>query len=121
MQVQDRQYLGDLRRAAGVRRQDPRAEPFALPRLLVDALVVDPRRADRERPRADRHAPFLRATITDDQPLAVLIDLVHERADVLVNLGLERRRDHPTRALTSEIIERAPTLIVLPDGEPANI
>jgi hypothetical protein len=120
VQVQDREHLGHLRRPSGVRRQDPRAEPLALT-FLIDALVVDLRRADRDRPRADRHAPLPRTTITDDQPLAVLIDLLRERGNVLLNLGLERRRDHPTRTLTREIIERDPTLIVLPDREPANI
>ena len=109
------------RRAPRVRRQNLRAEPLPLPTVLVDALVVDPRRPDRNRPRADRHAALPRPTNADHQPLVVLIDLVHERADVLVDLGLERGRDHPTRSLASEIIERDPTLVVLPDGEPANI
>ena len=121
VQVQDRQHLGDLRRPSGVRRQDPRAEPLALPTLIIDALVVHPRRVDRDRTRAHRHPPLSRAAVADDQPLAVLIDLVHKRSDVLINLGLERRADHPTRALTSKIIERDPTLVLLPDGEPANI
>jgi hypothetical protein len=119
-QVQDRQHLSHLRRAPRVRRQDPRAKPLALPALLIDALVVHARRPERDRPRADRHAPLPRASVTDDQPLVVLIDLVHERADVL--LGLERRGDHPPRALPREVVQREPDLIVaLPDGEPANI
>lgn len=50
VQVQDRENLGHLRRSAGVRRQDLRAEPLALPSLLIVALVVDPRRADRHVP-----------------------------------------------------------------------
>ena len=121
VQIQDRQHLGHLRRPPRVRRQDPRAEPLALPGLLVDALVVHPRRPDRDRARADRHPPLPRPAVADHQPLAVLVDLVHERADVLIDLGLERRRDHPASALPREIIERDPTLVVLPDGEPANI
>jgi hypothetical protein len=121
VQIQDRQHLGHLRGPPRVRRQDPRAEPLALPALLINALVVDARRADRDRPRPDRHAALPRTAVTDDQPLTVLIDLLHERADVLVNLDLERRGDHPPRALPREIIEREPTLIILPDGEPANI
>ena len=80
VQVQDRQHLGHLRRPPRVRRQDPRAEPLALTGLLVDALVVHPRRPDRHRARPDRHPPLPRTTVADDQPLAVLIDLVHERA-----------------------------------------
>ena len=121
VQVQDRQHLGHLRRPPRVRRQDLRAEPLALPGLLVDALVVDPRRPDRHRARAHGHPPLPRATVADDQPLAVLADLIRERRHVLVDLGLERRRDHPASALPREIIERDASLVVLPDGEPANI
>jgi hypothetical protein len=121
VQVQDREHLGHLRRAPRVRRQDPRAEPLALPGLLVDPLVIDPRRPDRHCPRTDGHAPLPGATVADHQPLAILANLVHERAHVLVNLGLQRGGDHPTSALPRQIIERAASLVVLPDREPANI
>ena len=122
VQVQDRQHLGHLRRPPRIRRQDPRAEPRALAGLLIHALVIHARRPDRHRPGADRDAPLPRATVPDHQPLAVLINHLHERAHVLVNLGLERPRDHPASALPREIIKRDPTIfVVLPDREPANI
>ena len=72
-------------------------------------------------PEPDRQPALPRAPVADDQPLAVLADLIGERRDVLVDLGLERRRDHPASALPREIIERDAILVVLPDGEPANI
>ena len=59
--------------------------------------------------------------LPDHQPLAIRADLIDQQADVLLDLGLERRRDHPTSALPSETIERDTSLVVLPDREPANI
>ena len=76
---------------------------------------------DRQRARADRQLARLRLAVADHQALAVLVALIDERRDVLVDLGLERRRDHPKRALPSEIIERDLHLVVLPDGRRANI
>jgi hypothetical protein len=107
------------RRPASVDRQDPRQTACASP-SPVDALVVDPRSADRHRPRADRPPPLPPATVADHQPLALLIDLLGT-SDVLLGLRLERRGDRPTRALPREIIQCDPTFFVLPDGEPANM
>ena len=122
VQVQDRQHLGHLRRPPRVRRQDPRAEPLALPGLLVDALVVHPRRPDRDRPRPDRHAcapahgrcgrpaacrprrPRPRTTPTYSSTSASSAAAIIRRA--------------PSRARSSSVTA---TLVVLPDGEPANI
>jgi hypothetical protein len=56
------------------------------------------------------------------RPLSlVLADLLGERGDVLLDLGLQRRRDHPASALPRQIIQRDPALDLLPHGEPANI
>jgi len=60
-------------------------------------------------------------TIANDQPLAVLAHLIRERRHVVIDLGLERRRDHPASTLPREFVERDATLVVLPDREPANI
>jgi hypothetical protein len=121
VQVEDRQHLGHLRRAPRARRQDLRAKPPALPALLIDAPVVDPWRPDRDRPGPDRQLLLTSATIANHQPLPALIDLLDERADVLVDLRLQRRGDHPASTLPRQIIERDRTLNLLPDGEPANI
>ena len=86
----------------------------------ADALIVHARSPDRDRPRPDRHPALPRSRVTDDQSLPVLTNFLGERADVLVDLGLKRRSDHPTRTLPREIIKRDRALI-LPDGEPANI
>ena len=38
--------------------------------------------------------------------MTVLVELVAEPSDVLVGLGPQRRSDHPTSSLPSELIER---------------
>ena len=49
--------------------------------------------------------------VAHDKPLGVLIDLIDKRADVLLDLDLQRRGDHPASTLTSERIERRCDLI----------
>ena len=53
-------------------------------------------------PDPDRDAPLPRVTVADHQPLPILADGVNERAAVLVDLGLERRRDHPASVLARD-------------------
>src|SRR5215213_6473829 len=120
-QVEHRQHIVDLRRAPRVGRQDPRREPLALPALAVNALVVDPGRLDRDGARPDRHPALPGATVAHHQPPAVLAALIGEPLDILADLGLKRGRDHPARPFAREHIERDRDLVVLPDGEPANI
>ena len=98
-EVQDRDHLPDLRRPSRVRRQDPRAELLPMPGVIVDALVVDPRRAQRERPRPNRHATLPRPAVADHQPMPLLVDLLLVPGDVLIRLG-------PSAAA---IIRRAPS------------
>src|SRR5690606_3697499 len=105
-----------------VGRQDPRAELLALPGVLVDAPIVDPRRADRHGARTDSHPPLAGAAIAHNQPPTVRVALISEPLDVVGDLGLQRGRDHPPRTLAREIIERDHDLVVvLPNREPANI
>ena len=56
--------------------------------------------------------PLPGATVAHHQPLAVLAALVGEALDVVGSLGLQRGRDHPTRALARELVERDRDLIV---------
>jgi len=110
--------FGDRRAYAGSTRE---LNLWAPTGRLVGALVVDPRRADRHGARPDRQLALTAPPVADDEPLAVPIDLLVERRDVLVDLRLERRDDHPTSALPRKIIQRDPGLNILPDGKPANI
>src|SRR4051794_16594211 len=52
---------------------------------------------------------------------AVFVALLREPLDVVGDLGLQGRRDHPARTLTGEVIERGRDLVAVPDAEPANI
>jgi len=66
--------------------------------------------------RPDRQLALTRATVADNQPAAVLVDLIDEAGQVVIDLGLQRRSDHPARTLTSQLVERARDLMVLPTG-----
>lgn len=113
----------DLRPSASAARSgaDLRAVAHPLARLLVDAAVIDARRAQPHRARADRNPPLLGAPVAAHQPVSLLVELVDERADVLLDLGLERRRDHPPRALPGQVVERVRDLLVASVVDPANI
>jgi hypothetical protein len=120
-QVEHRQHVADLRRAPCVARQDPRAKAPALAGLGIDTAIIHTRRAQRHRARADRQLALLGAAVAPDQAPAALVELLDERSDVLLDLGLERRRDHAPSTLAGELVEPDPLLVLLPDGEPANI
>jgi hypothetical protein len=62
----------------------------------------------------NRQLALTRTAITHHQPPAVLIDVVDERADVLLDLRLKRRRDHPARAFPREIVQRHRRVSLIP-------
>jgi hypothetical protein len=101
----------------GCLRHEQRASGAALQAVLA----TDARCPQTHRPRADRQPALLRATVANDQALAILVDRIDERRDVLLNLGLQRRGDHPASTLTSQLIQRDRDLIIPRHGEPANI
>jgi hypothetical protein len=105
-EVNDRDHLPDLRRAARVRRQDPRAELLPLPGLLVEALVVHAWRADRDRARPDRDLAFPRAAVTDNEPVSALVQLLAEPLDVFATSARSAAaiiRLAPSRARPSSV------------------
>ena len=106
MQVQQRQYLGDLRGLAAPGRQDHRSEPASFTGDLVDALVVDPRRVDLDRAGGREHLTRHGVAVAHHQTVAVLVELVGVRVDVGGDLGLQRCGEHPPRALTHEVIDQ---------------
>ena len=106
-----RAYAGRIRELNRLRFPVSSSTRLSLTRGARIGTVPEPTVTRRSRARPLRTTSRLPSSSTSSS----------ERADVLVDLGLERRRDHPTRALAREIIERDATLVVLPDGEPANI
>jgi hypothetical protein len=106
MQVQQRQHLGDLRGLAAPCRQDHRGEPAPLPGALVDAFVIDPRRADLDRAGRGQHPPRRRVAVAHHQATAVLVELPGVRVDIRGDLGLQRRREHPPRTVTHDLVDQ---------------
>jgi hypothetical protein len=106
MQVQQRQDLGDLRGLAAPGRQDHRGELASLAGELLDALVVDSRRVDLDRAGGGEHLARNRVAVAHHQAVAVLVELVGVRVDVGGDLGLQRRRQHPPRAVAHNVVEQ---------------
>ncbi len=106
VQVEQREHLGDLRRLPRPRRQNRRREPPTLTGLLVDALVVDPRRPHRHCSRGRGDLPCLPVAVTDHQPVAGLVDGVGMDVDVGGDLGLQRRGEHRSRAVADKLVQQ---------------
>ena len=106
-----RAYAGRIRELNRLRSPVSSSTRLSLTRGARIGTVPDPTVTLRSRARPLRTTSRLPSSSTSSA----------NDADVLVDLGLERRRDHPASALPREIIERDATLVVLPDGEPANI
>ncbi len=85
---QQRQHLGDLRRAPQVGRQQRRGEAFAV------AAVIDPRRGPLHRARAGDDLAGGLVAVADHQPSPGRVDLVDVGVEVGAPLGLGRHREH---------------------------
>jgi hypothetical protein len=105
VQIQQRQDLGDLRRPADPARQDRARKSCPRTRHRVDALVVDSGPGDLDRAGTHRQRPRRRVAVADDQPPAVLVDLVGVGGQVGVDLGLQRLREHPPGTLTRQLVQ----------------
>jgi hypothetical protein len=106
VQVQQRQYLGDLRGLAAPWRQDRRGEPRSLAGVGIDSAVVDPRRVDRHGAGTGEHLAGLVVAIAHHQSVAALVALVGEPSDALLDLGLQRLGQHPPGTLTDNLIDQ---------------
>jgi len=71
--------------------------------LLVDALIVDPWGLQRDRPGPDGDLALTRPAVTDHETMPVLIALVLEPGNVLIRLSAQRSRNHPPRALSTDV------------------
>jgi len=84
--------------------QDLTREALAL--TVDDTLVVHPRRFDAHRARADGEPARLRPAVAHHQRATVDVAVVAVAREVLLDLDLERRRDHAPRAFTRQLVER---------------
>jgi hypothetical protein len=86
-QVEDWEHLGDLRGAPHVRRKDLAVEAAATAILGLSA-IIDPRRADLDRARAEGHLAGTRLPVADHLRSARSIALL-VAVDVVGHLGIE--------------------------------
>jgi hypothetical protein len=106
VQIQQRQYLGDLRGLAAPGRQDRRGEPAPFARVGVGAAVVDPRRDHLHRPRAGEYLAGLVAAVAHHEPTTAGVAFVAELGDVGVHLGLQGLGQHPSGTLPDDLIDQ---------------
>jgi hypothetical protein len=93
----------------GERRQDRRTEPHPLTRGLVNPLVFDPGLPDRHRTCGRGDLPPGVIAVAHHHPPAVLVELVGVSVDVGGDLGLQRRGEHLTGAVTDDLVEQRRT------------
>ena len=105
VQVHQRQHLGHLRRPAGPRRDDRGPETAPLTCGLVDPAVIHPRRHHLDRPCPGHDVAGLGVAVADHQPAPVLVDLVDQPRHIRIDLGLQRRGQHPPGPLTDQLIQ----------------
>ena len=104
-QIHERQHLGHLRGLATPRRHQRALELEPLTGLAINSLVVHARRLDVDAPRAGCDRPRPGVPVADHQTIPVLVERIRQALDVRVDLRLERSREHPTRALPTDLIQ----------------
>lgn len=102
----EQQHLTDLRGLAAPRREDRQAEPLALARCLVDALVVHPRRLHLHHAGRRGHFARLVVAISHDQAVALLVSLTSQLGYVSVDFSLQRGGQHPPRTLADDLVDQ---------------
>jgi hypothetical protein len=105
VQIQQRQHLGHLRAAPHPAGQDHALEPHALPGRGVHPTVVHPRADDLDLPGAGGKLAGWGVAVAAHQPVAVLVCQRGVGGDVGVDLGLQRRGQHPAGALTGQLVQ----------------
>jgi hypothetical protein len=105
VQVQQRQHLGDLRRAAHPAGQDRADVLHSLAGGRVGAPVIHPRAADLDRPGAHRQRPGWGVAVADHQPPAALVDLVGVGGQVGVHLSFQGLGQHPAGAFAGQLVQ----------------
>jgi hypothetical protein len=105
VQVQQRQHLGHLRAAPCPPGQDLAVELPALPGVGVHPPVVHPGADDLDLPRAGGDLAGWGVAVAAHQPVPALVDQPGMGGDVGVDLGLQRHRQHPPRALPKQLVQ----------------
>jgi hypothetical protein len=85
--------------------QDLAVELLPLASLGVHPPVVDAGPDDLDLARAGGELAGWRVAVAAHQPVAALVDQLSERGDVGIDLGLERRSQHPAGALAGQLVQ----------------
>jgi hypothetical protein len=80
-------------------------ELLPLASLGVHPPVVDAGPDDLDLARAGGELAGWRVAVAAHQPVAALVDQLSERGDVGIDLGLERRGQHPAGALAGQLVQ----------------
>ncbi len=106
MQVEQRQYFGDLRGLAAPRGQDLGGEPLALTGGLVHAPVVHPGRGDLDGTCRGHHGAVPVVAVADHQEVSALVPLGGQLGNVLVDFGLQCGGQHPPGAAADDLVDQ---------------
>jgi hypothetical protein len=104
VQIEQRQYLRHLRRAAHVGRQDNALESPRVA-LLIGSTVVHPRSLERDRSGSQEDLTLSSVAVANHQSASLLIPLFSGRLDVVSNLGFESFGEHPPGSGSGDLVE----------------
>jgi hypothetical protein len=107
VQVQQRQHLGHLGATPTPAGQDQALKLHPLAGHRVDPPVVDPGADHLDLPGRGRDLARLGMSVAPDQSMPALVGQLVVGGQVDVDLGLQRGRQHPPRALTHELVQIA--------------
>jgi hypothetical protein len=110
VQVEQGHDLADLRGLPAPGGEDLGRELFALARLAIDPLVVHLRCLHRNRPGGGGHRPLAVVAVADHQTATGLVPLARQFGYVLVDFGFQSRGEHPTGALTDDVVHQGAAL-----------
>ena len=113
VEVQQRQDLGDLRRAAHVGREDHALEPAPLT-VVVHPTIIDSRSPNLHSPGSQQDLTFSGSPIADDQGMTVFITLVPGCLDVGLDLCFQCLGEHSPRSGASDLVEIEHALLAIP-------
>lgn len=110
MQVEQREYLADLRGLAAPGRQDRGGEPLTLARLLVDAFVVHPWRLHLYCAGRGGDFPGLVVAVAHHHATATFVAFINQLGYVGVVFGLQCAGQHPSCALPDDLVDQGGTV-----------
>src|SRR5918994_1509935 len=104
VQIEQRQHLRHLLRAAHVGWQDHALEPSSVA-VFLHPLVVDPRSLDLHSPGSQENLTLSGVAVANHQGASLLIPLFSGRLDVAGHLGFKSFGEHPPGSGSGDLVE----------------